>query len=207
MPCLVPIVEGDGDVQAVPVLLRRFVNHYQWWHWSIGRPIKTGSLAKLKQTLPSYLRLALKQQDCGAILILLDLDDGCPATEAHALAANVRIVNSLVPVAIVFAHREYETWFLASIETIVGHRDVPSVLTYPGPVEAPRGAKERLREYLPPGRGYKETTDQAKFTHLIDLNLARERSRSFRRLDAALRELIQFAEHEEIGQVSPLMRP
>jgi len=46
------------------------------------------------------------------------LDDGCPAEEAAELAEQVRGLYLRSPVAIVFAHREYEAWFLASMEVI-----------------------------------------------------------------------------------------
>ena len=35
-----PIVEGHGDVEAFPVLLRRFVQEAEVWAVDIGRPIR-----------------------------------------------------------------------------------------------------------------------------------------------------------------------
>jgi len=81
MPCIVPIVEGHGEKEAVPLLLRRILSSYEMWHWTVARPIQVGNLNKLKMKLPSFIKYALKYKDCAGILIILDLDDGCPAIE------------------------------------------------------------------------------------------------------------------------------
>lgn len=104
MPCIIPIVEGHGEINAVPLLVRRILYQQQWWHWSVSRPIQAGSLYKLKKKLAEFIAHAQKKKDCGGILILLDLDDGCPADEAANLAEQVRRLYLRCPVAIVFAH-------------------------------------------------------------------------------------------------------
>ena len=96
------------------------------------------------------------------------------------------------PVAIVFAHREYEAWFLASMETIArgsGNSFGPD-LVYEGDVETRRGVKEWLTHQMPPRQIYKPTLHQAGFTALIDIELAQQRSRSFRRLCHAVEEIV-----------------
>jgi len=118
MPCIVPIVEGQGERDSVPLLLRRILYRHQLWHWSATRPILAGNLHRLKKKLAEFIAYARKKKDCGGILILLDLDDGCPAEEAANLAEQVRGLHLHSPVAIVFAHREYEAWFLPNMDTI-----------------------------------------------------------------------------------------
>lgn len=142
--------------------------------------------------------------ECGAILIVQDLDDGCPLHEARHLALQIQQRQLAVPVAVVLAHREYEAWFLASIETLAGHRGLPAGLTYMGNVEDRRGAKEWLTKQMPPGRAYKETVDQVKFTQLIDFGVAQQRSRSFRRLSHAIEQVLTAAETPQRGYVTPL---
>jgi hypothetical protein len=126
-------------------------------------------------------------------MILLDLDDGCPFKEAKTLAAEVRNLAVSVPVAVVFAHREYEAWFLASLDSIAGNHGIPDGTTYPGPVEGRRDVKGWLTATMPPGVAYKPTQHQAPMTHLLDPAAARLVSRSFRRLEHALQELLQGA--------------
>lgn len=203
MPAIVPIVEGDGDVEAVPVLVRALLAQQQAWGWTVARPKKAGGLNSLRSRLADFLRYADGERDCGGILILIDLDDGCAREEALQLAAAARAVAITHPTAIVFACREYEAWFLASIETIAGNHDLPAGLVYPGEVEARRGVKEWLRDQMPRGKTYKETIHQVRMTAQLDLGMAYQRSRSFRRLSHAIAELVQHAEQGMPGVVTP----
>ncbi len=204
MPCIVPIVEGDGDMKAVPLLLRMILQHHQWFDWSVAPPKKARGLSALKRKLGSFIRYAEKERDCSAILILLDLDDGCPRDEACDLADRVRQLRSTTPIAVAFAHREYEAWFLASLATIAGSYGLSPDLVYDGDVEGRRGVKEWLTRQMPRGQGYKETIHQVKFTSRIDLDHASCRSRSFRRLCHAVEQLVQAADiHHARGYVTP----
>jgi hypothetical protein len=203
MPRIVPIVEGHGEIDAVPLLLRKILGQRQWWDWSVALPKRVGNLGNLKKRLDDFIQYAQKEKDCGAILILLDLDDGCPADEARALAARVRQLPLRCPVAIVLAHREYEAWFLASLDTIAGSHDLPADLTFEGDVERIRGVKEWLTAQKPAGQAYKPAVEQTSFTSLIDLDLARQRSRSFRRLCHALEELVSCQDPRVQRRVTP----
>jgi hypothetical protein len=193
MPCIVPIVEGHGEKDAVPLLLRKILYLYEMWNWSVARPIQVGNLNKLKLKLSSFIKYALKYQDCAGILILLDLDDGCPAIENKKLSDLLNNLYSNCPVSVVFAHREYEAWFLASIEAIAGDKNnkLPQNLLYTKDVESKRGVKEWLSSQLPSGYSYKPTVDQARFTNLLDIRAAQQRSRSFRRLCHAVEQIVK----------------
>ena len=192
MPKIVPIVEGPGDIEAVPVLLRRIL--YDIYHaddWQIAHPLKANNFTTLRQRANSFIKYAHRTTDCGAVLVLLDLDDGCPKDEALFLAQVIRNeYHYSIPVAVVLAHCEYEAWFLASIDTIAGNCDLPNELTYSEPVENRRGVKEWLTVQMPPGIAYKETYHQVRMTQFIDLTLAQSRSRSFQRLCHAVSQLI-----------------
>lgn len=202
MHCIIPIVEGPGDIEAVPALLTRILQDEGHWQWYIGRAHKAHNLDTLKNGLEYFLRNAAKQKNCAAILILLDLDDGCPKEEAEKLAKEIKALNLAQPVAIVFAYREYEAWFLASLPTIAGHHNLPSDVVYQGDPESKRDAKGWLKQRMV-GRRYNPTTHQKKFTSLIDLELAYENSRSFQRLYHAIEQLLEAAETGDRGYVSP----
>jgi len=193
MPCIVPIVEGHGEKVAVPLLLRRILSSYEMWQWTVARPIQVGNLNKLKMKLPSFIKYALKYKDCAGILILLDLDDGCPAMENKNLSKLLHNLHLTCPVPVVFAHREYEAWFLASIETIASDKNnkFPQNLIFTKDVESKRGVKEWLSSQLPHGYSYKPTVDQARLTNLIDIRIAHKRSRSFRRLCHAIEQIVK----------------
>ena len=79
------------------------------------------------------------------------------------------------------AHCEFETWFLASAESIAGQVGLRSDLTAPENPESIRGAKEWLQRHMPHGRKYSETIDQPRLASIFDLKAAR-RSPSFKKL-------------------------
>jgi hypothetical protein len=203
---IVPIVEGDGDVQAVPSLIRKVLQHNEYWHWRVAPAKRAGSLSSLRPKLGNFLRYAQAVPGAAATLVLLDLDDGCAYHEAMALVNEIHDLHITHPVAVVFACREYEAWFLASLHTIAGQYDLPEGLTYDGDVEARRGVKEWLSKQMPSGRIYKETIHQVSMTQHIDLELARQNSRSFRRLCHAIEELVQAADSGIQGLVTPVTR-
>ena len=67
------------------------------------------------------------------------------------------------------AYREYEAWFLASIESLRGQRGIrQDAQSHPAP-EEPRGAKGQLEARLEQGRSYSETADQAALSATFDL--------------------------------------
>jgi hypothetical protein len=60
MQRIVPIVEGDGDTQAVPRLISRILEHYAWSNnWYVGTPIKANGLNRLKKKLQEYLEYSI----------------------------------------------------------------------------------------------------------------------------------------------------
>lgn len=203
MRAIICLVEGKGDEKAVPTLIAKVLSDNKVWDWYVGTTIRVHGLAKLRKELKRYLSRAAKIKNCGAILILLDLDDGCPKKEAEKLAEEIRALGLAQPVAIVFAHREYEAWFLASLSTIAGHEGLPFDVVYQGEVEQKRDAKGWLQAQMPPHSKYNPMSHQKKFTSLIDLELAYENSRSFRRLYHAIAELLEAAQKGERGIVSP----
>lgn len=112
------IVERFGVADAVPVLLRRFVAEAQVWPEQIGSPIrrprnKLASAAELKRPV----RLARARPDYGAALSLCDGDSDCPAELGPTVHVWATEVAGGVRCAVVLAHREYEAWFLAGIES------------------------------------------------------------------------------------------
>lgn len=185
MTAVASIVEGDGEVAALPVLLRRMA---QWrgtaGHVDILPPIRVykDRFLNRPEEFSRHLKLAAaKCQESGWVLILFDADDDCPAEKG---AAVLRAAQTIIPyrrVAVVLANREYEAWFITAAESLNGCRGFQSQAddAQVDP-EMPRNAKGWVRERMP--AGYGETTDQPAFSAKFDLNLAHQRSRSFRKL-------------------------
>ena len=74
-----PIVEGHGEVEAAPVLLRRLLAEADCQNVGVGRPIRrTQSQLRSKEGIQAGVRLALLQPECAAVVILFDGEDDCP---------------------------------------------------------------------------------------------------------------------------------
>lgn len=177
------VVEGHGEVQALPVLIRRIVNeHFQRWEVSVSRPIRM-SRSRVPEKFPDLERqVATAAVDTGAVLVVFDSDDDCPAELGPLLFARAATASRGRPVAVVLAHREYEAWFLASIDTLRGRVGVRSDADPPDDPEAIRDAKGRLNALREQGVRYSETVDQARFSAVVDVEVARQRAPSFDKL-------------------------
>ena len=192
-----PIVEGHGDVAALPVLLRRLVEEAGTWHVGVGAPIRrTRSRLVEEAGVKQAVRLALVQPDCRAVLILFDGDDDCPADLGTTVQEWATAAANGIPCRVVLAHREYESWFLAAIDSLRGCRGVLiDAEPHPDP-ERPRDAKKQLEARMQPGASYLETTDQPAFSTMFSLPDAYRRSRSFRKLADSFANLVRAMEHD-----------
>jgi hypothetical protein len=133
---------------------------------------------------------ARKTRGQGGILILLDCDDGCPAEDGPALLQRALKARSDLPISVVLAKREFEAWFLASAESLRGHRSLSFRLATPEDPEEIRGAKEWLTDRMPAGRSYSESSDQPALAAVFDMESAR-RANSF---DKCYREIVRLIE-------------
>ena len=188
---LQPIVEGHGEVEAVPVLLRRLRDLAQAFPLEVNPPIRRHYTDFFEeQQVRKAVRIALKQ-DCDAILLMVDGDGDhdCPHDQAPRILGWAQTEAAGRPCAVVMAYREYEAWFLASIESLRGERGIRAdALSHPDP-EEPRGAKERLEERMEDGRSYSPAADQAALSARFDMKPTYEKCRSFRHLVKAFGEL------------------
>lgn len=191
MPKIVPIVEGDGEVPAVPALLRRILGAAMRYDIQVARPKNANGRGNLTKVggLERFIRYAWKEPDCGAILVLLDSEGECPRDIARGFSKRIIAMGVIFPVVIVVAHRAYEAWILASISTVAGHLDLAEGLEPPADAESIRHPKAWINANFPQGRAYKETQDQEAMTHLMDIGLASQ-TRSFRRFLHAVDEAV-----------------
>lgn len=186
-----PIVEGHGEVEAAPVLLRRLLAEADCQNIGVGRPIRrTQSQLRSKEGIQAGVRLALLQPECAAVVILFDGEDDCPKERGAEVRAWAREVAAGKPCDVVIAYREYETWFLAALESLRGQYGIPQDATAPANPESRRDAKGALEEFMPADRAYSETGDQPAMSAVFDLGLAHRRNRSFRKLVKAVGGLL-----------------
>ncbi len=179
-------------MEALPILLCRLLEEAEVWMVGIGRPIRKPRNQLVRETeLKKAVRLALLQPECRGVLILFDGDSDCPAELGPAVQEWAAAEAGVVPCEVVIAHREFEAWFLASIESIRGHRRIRAD-AQPHPVpEQPRGAKGQLEARMEAGATYLETTDQPALSASFSLMTAHRRSRSFRKLAGSFGRLVR----------------
>lgn len=173
---IIPIVEGHGECDAVPVLIRRIALEIDpGFVPQVLKPLRVpaSKLQKPDELNRTIQLAAAKLRGTGGILILVDCDDDCPAKVGPQLLERSRQIRSDMPIAVVLAKREYEAWFLAAAESIRSKRSLPDTLTGPEDPEGIRDAKGWLSRQMPSGTCYSETSDQAALTAAFDMEVAR----------------------------------
>ena len=189
-----PIVEGHGEVHAVPVLLRRLRDASGAFEIDVLRPARHSRFDLADEAMLRHIiRRTLEQKLCHGILILFDGDDACPRELAPRVQSWATEEAGTVPCAVVIAQREYESWLLASIESLRGQHGVRTDAIPPPDPESVRGAKEKIANNLREDRLYKPTSDQAALTFLFDMAAAYRSCRSFRRMVRAFGLLAEGA--------------
>lgn len=190
---LAPIVEGQGEVSALPKLIHRIAQETnEACIPLVNHPIriKSGSFINDGDYFHRHISLAAAKaaSNQGMVLILLDSEDVCPAKLGPELLGRAQAVRADVTYLVILAHREYETWFLASAASLRGHGGLPMDLCAPPNPESIRGAKEWLGARMP--GGYDPVSHQTTFTSVFDLQSARSIA-SFERLWTKLRYRFQ----------------
>lgn len=196
MPKIWLWVEGQGERPdpktgkggGATVLVRRILyEHLRAYDWNVTAA-KVGNLNAFRRKMERMVAY-LRHRPEDAALVLLDLDDGCAATEAAALAQALRTLSPSKPIAVVFAVREFEAWFLAAAPSLWNKE-------YPDAPERKRDAKGEIRRHFQPD--YTPTIHQPSLSKKMELDQAAANSRSFRRLLHAIEELIQAVQKGRI---------
>ena len=106
MPVIIAIVEGVGEVQAVPILIRRIADAIvPGTVPRVPKPIRVNRDRLLKEgELERYVDLAARQSGAdGRILILLDADDDCPRERAPTILQRAKATRSDRRIRVVLA--------------------------------------------------------------------------------------------------------
>ena len=193
---LLPVVEGDGDLVAVPELIRRVLHDKSRFDVNVCRPHKRGDLPKVLSRFDDFYRTALLEG--AAILWVIDYDcENCNDTvrDLRLLKKKAAAVDANAAVEFVFMVQEYESLFLTDHETTRKvFTDIPPDFAFPVDPESVRDAKGWLSKARPKGSAYKPTQHQQRLTAQLDLNRLRSRSPSFQSFESALCRLIKTRE-------------
>jgi len=188
---IAPIVEGQSEVQSVPLLLRRMLVQEGASGVEVLRPfrVKRNKIVRegeLERTLKLVQRI---RPEMGGVLLLLDADDSPPDALTHDLQERCQKTLPAVPVSVTLAVREFECWLLAAKESLRGYRGIREDARAPSEPDAVRDGKGSLSRNMHSGRRYMAVDDQPALAAQMNLRRAEERSPSFARFVAAVRAL------------------
>jgi hypothetical protein len=187
---LVCVVEGQGEIDAIPCLCTRIRDLLGVTNWFVDpNPVKQSrsrlvderTRSPFRSPAEDGLRRAVSlaaQRPADAVLVICDADDDCAATWGREAT---RIVRSIAKTGgAVMVVREYETWFLLST---FGKANVGDVA-----IESIRGAKERFRGMYPT---YKASIHQKKYTSALNLTSVWALSNSFDKMVRTLGDIFE----------------
>ena len=154
MRSIAAIVEGKGEMTAVPILLRRIAQEVAPYSGlNTPRPVRVSRnrIVKEGELERAVLLASQKVKGHGGILVLLDADRDCPAQLAPQLLNRAVAVCPNRNIRLVLAKAEYEAWFLAAARSLAGRYEFIETLAPPRDPEAVRDAKGWIRARMPPG--------------------------------------------------------
>jgi hypothetical protein len=183
---IAPIVEGHGEVQALPILLRRLAAELApQVDLQLNAALRVKAASFLDESgsgyFEKYIELAARKakpwpKSC--VLILLDCEDLCPAELGPKILNRAANCRSDLTFLVILAHREYETWFIAAAESLRGVSGLADDLNSPANFESIRDAKGWLSERM--ANSYNEPDHQPKMTAIFNFDQAK-RAKSFNR--------------------------
>lgn len=193
MTYIAPIVEGHGEIEALPALLYRIAIAIAGGaSLRVNAPLRVKSGAFLNDDAYFKKQVALASakaaQEAGVVLIVLDSEDDCPAHLGPDLASRARQVRADIPIIVALAYREFETWFITAASSLQGLRGLPLDLQPPENPADIRDAKGWLGKRM--DAGYDPVIHQLAFSRKMDLDQART-NQSFNYLYEQIRVLLE----------------
>lgn len=168
------VVEGPGDREALPVLLRARLASVGDHRDLIGQPISCNGRDKalIPRGIEGKVATAAARPGCVAVLVVLDGEGDAVCTLGPDLRSRAETAAQGKPIEIVLADSKFESWIVASAEDM-GLEGL-AYTTSADPIHV-------IRTALHP-RKYVKPTWQPRLAHKINLDRARARSASLARL-------------------------
>ncbi len=216
---ILPIVEGHTEVDCVERLLHRIWNEIiqSPERLQVLRPSRGSRLALTNESHPQLVtkvneayknlnkRVTRDQHGRGALLILLDAENDCPAILGPSLLNRAQKNRSDANIiSCVIANRMLENWIVAGASTLAGMNGLPEVIDRDAfhdcfgeidgnAIENCNGVNwiEQQIRLVDTARSYKKTSDAKVFFQAIDLAECRQNSPSFDKLCRELKKWIQ----------------
>jgi hypothetical protein len=185
------IVEGDGEVLALPILLRRIWSELLGGeHVEVLRPnrCKRDRLVNASYNeLARFVELAVQQLSAKRdetpelILILVDAEDDLACQLGPSLLKRSQACRPDLEIRCVIANHCYETWFAAAADSLMTCGRLKSDAPVVSNPEDADLRKSWVKQHINRAK-YSETADQPGLTAAMDLAQCREKSPSFDKL-------------------------
>ena len=190
------VVEGVGEVQAIPVLFRRLAGVAGVHDLQIATPIRYSRHDIVAGLGAERAASLARSRGAVSLVVVFDADDDCPVEVARAVAEHFASAAPDLAIWVVVADREYEAWFLGAIDSLRGRRGILADVDSHADPESPRDAKGELTQRMDGSRAYLPRVDQPAFTALFAMDSAYRTCRSFRRMAKVFGELAGLPDGE-----------
>ncbi|MDR3708195.1 MAG: DUF4276 family protein [Capsulimonadaceae bacterium] len=183
-PTIQCIVEGKGETQAVPLVIRRIALSVTPAWCPITPPpvpLPKTQLRSVPELERAVARAKINLGPRGAIVMVHDADKDCPADLGPTIQARLSRIAGATPSVFVMASWEFESWFIAASRSLVQCGKLKPGCEPPQDVDAVRDAKGWIRRAAASEGGYRPTLHQAAFAAKFDIDEALRNSRSFRK--------------------------
>jgi Domain of unknown function (DUF4276) len=185
------IVEGYGDMQAVPTLARRVLAEHGIFNCKFNLN-RRGDLPKVKSKFAKFYPAAIN--DNAPVFCVLDFDcDFCNdvLTEEKTFKEMAHRIRPDWLFEACFFVKEFETLFLCDfVSTKKVLRNISKSWKPTKNAEIYRDAKGELSRAMSIGKSYNTTSQQDSITAQLDLSYLRLHSPSFQRFEQALLRLV-----------------
>lgn len=185
------VVEGFGEVEALPqILQRRLAVAGQTGGqtgapiWITYPPINARGRGNIVASggIEENVRIAKRIPGVYSILIVVDAEDDPVCPLGPDLARRAQAEAGPMPVRVCLASRQFENWLAAC--DVNGQPWTPTPPSFEGP-----GAVDSLKARMPRGR-YKKTAHQPQLTGAMNDGIVAQRCPSFGRLLRCIDELV-----------------
>ncbi len=184
-----PIVEGQGEGGAVPILLRRiwellggeYIEIFTPFRCSKQKLLQASEMMRILDLAISRLGTSSFGDDPALIILVLDADNDLPCILGPQILARAKTLRADADVSCVIANVEFETWFVAAAESLARFLDLSGGDAVPRKPEETRQGKGWIQKRFR-GDKYTPAFDQPRLTQAMDLTLCRSRSPSFDKL-------------------------
>lgn len=175
------VVEGAGDRNALPVLLRAHLHVRGEYRDVLGKPVPFHGRGRafVPNGVEGYVAVAGGRPGCVGVLVVLDGEGDCVAELGPHLLGRAEAALG-VPIRVALADADFEDWLYSSAETL-GFDG----LTFESGKRGAAAIKHALRP-----AAYTKPVWQPRLAARMDLDTARGRSPSFDRMLERFDELL-----------------